>query len=657
MAGLLLTTGCVKNEEADGVKALREAQAELIKAKAQHETALDEADAAYRTAEAALKQAEVAYKNAQTDGVKLQNALLQAQVDVANAKTEVEKQKAANEVEKLKMQLEILKAEQQGKMDKAVAEAEAALNQAKIKLEQSKRALEAEIAKSKSLNPTLSEYMAKYNAAINLVENYRSVIVEKQKTIAGLNLQKDFGDLSNAGFEEYLTNALAQRQRDLAKVKDWKEKYKAVYADPSTLQSAINEQRVRLSQLEDDQKEKAEEIEAAADAIEDAKQVRTDAGTDYSDAMDWVDDIDALSSDDLTAHVDVDEDIAEDLLNKPQSGSRTVFSLVHYTKEISDKADALLEEQETLVLLNKQLTAVKDLYKSYKGKLDAAQTARDNAKIKYHEALANYNKVYLANGGDNTAAAVKTAQTAMNNAEASFTTADNNLKDLKSDINNAILETGTIDENDAADWYKNYYKKWVGDNDKEIQDAIEQLEETDIPKQETEVADAEEDLNDAKADETLANAYLAYCNNQLGGDPDATIKTLKDKYYAAKADVEKAEKAKEALDDEKEAIDDDVKYVKDFLGILDSGDNVGLEDTYSQITSKLDDFDHQIAGLNQAIASLQKTIKEGADALEYLANRIAAEEENLADLKEKLSVSEKEADYYLDLINAELGTK
>lgn len=63
----LLFTGCVKNEESSGVEAMRKAQASLIQARADHESALIASEVAFEEAIAAIQQANADLACAETD--------------------------------------------------------------------------------------------------------------------------------------------------------------------------------------------------------------------------------------------------------------------------------------------------------------------------------------------------------------------------------------------------------------------------------------------------------------------------------------------------------------------------------------------------------------------------------------------------------------
>ena len=112
-----LFVGCIDNKEPGGVALVREAIAELYKAKALYQKALVDyvqADAEFRRAQADLEKAKAAILNQKAETIKLENELLKLQVDLEKAinalKTEVEKARLQAEIVLIQSQLDAEKA-------------------------------------------------------------------------------------------------------------------------------------------------------------------------------------------------------------------------------------------------------------------------------------------------------------------------------------------------------------------------------------------------------------------------------------------------------------------------------------------------------------------------------------------------------------------
>lgn len=124
-AGLLagatpVFTGCIDNEEPEGITVLRGAKAELLKAKA----AVEQASIAEIQARAALLEAQAATEKAEAAIKEAQAKVIEAQAKQIEAQTEAEKQAAA-------LELEAARAE----MEQQAALAEVALKQAELNLQ------------------------------------------------------------------------------------------------------------------------------------------------------------------------------------------------------------------------------------------------------------------------------------------------------------------------------------------------------------------------------------------------------------------------------------------------------------------------------------------------------------------------------------------
>jgi DNA repair exonuclease SbcCD ATPase subunit len=612
LSGLLFTS-CIENEESDGVKALRMAQASYIQALADHESAIISADSIYQSALAAIEQ---------------------ATADKTVATTELE--------------IEIMEAVQQSKLDQAVADAEADLAASQISLEQALRDLEAEIAESDAATPALDEYVTYYKEAIVEVESLRSQIVDKEAEINAAEIA-----ITYSGASDYLINSLAEAQEDLEKEQDWQEKYEAANDDPSSIYSDLNAAEVAYDGLLADQTDLQSEIDDAADASNAAADLVQDALDDYQEAQDWVD-----MAEDFTStegyYAEIDGDILEDVMDEPGTGDAYYYSLVDYDDMIEAQGEVVSSLQEQRTYFQNQLSAVTALYNAYATSLDAAQTARDAALAAYNDAVQAYNVALLAAQdtdplSDATSdATVVAANNAMSDALTDYNDADDDLTTIKSDIAAAAVGFGVEDSEESEyDWSSNFYN-WVGNNDTEIEDLIELLSDVTIPSIQDLIDDETADLEELEADRDVVVAVIAYYEDLLGSDTDAAIAALKDAYFDAKDVYFAALDAEEVLSDEMSDLTEEIAYA---LAVKDA-----FDDDYTRISSRLELFDTTIANLTAEIESLQEQI-DNADItdVEYLQGQLEVLALELEHLEEELTVEETKADNYLALINVELS--
>jgi hypothetical protein len=612
LSGLLFTS-CIENEESEGVKALRLAQASYIQALADHESAIISADSIYQAALAAIEQ---------------------ATADEFVASTELE--------------IEIMEAVQQSKLDQAVADAEADLAASEVLLEEALLELEAQIAESDAATPALDEYVAYYKEAIVEVESLRSQIVDKEAEISEAEIA-----ITYSGASDYLINSLADAQDDLEKELDWQEKYEAAEEDPSTIYSDLNAAEVAYDGLLADQTDLQSEIDDAADASNVAADLVQDALDDYQEAQDWVD-----MAEDFTStegyYAEIDGDILEDVMDEPGTGDAYYYSLVDYDDLIEDQGEVISSYQETRTYYQNQLSAVTALYNAYSTSLDAAQTARDAALDAYNSAVQAYNVALLAaqdtdaSSNATSDATVVAANNTMSDALTDYNDANDDLTTIKDGIAAAAVEFGVEDSEESEyDWSSNFYS-WVGDNDTAIEELIDELSDVTIPAVQENIDDETAELEELEADSSVVAAVIAYYEDLLGSDTDAAIETLKDAYFDAKDVYYAALDAEEVLSDEMSDLTDEIAYA---LAVKDA-----FDEDYTRISSRLELFDTTIADLYAEIDSLQEQI-DNADItdVEYLEGQLEVLELELEHLEEELTVEETLADNYLALINVELS--
>lgn len=201
-AGMLLGatpvfTGCIDNDEPEGISILRGAKAELLKAKASVEAAKVaqiQADAALTQAQAKIAEAEAAIKLAQADYVKAKALEMQYKAELANITNEEKRAELENQIK--------IYAEQRAAAERK-AKAEAA------ELEKTLLAVKTELVKQQALyEQALKNLILAQNTLTKEQQNYL------QPYINAVETAKTNVDLKAEAYEKK-ADALAQAMKDL----------------------------------------------------------------------------------------------------------------------------------------------------------------------------------------------------------------------------------------------------------------------------------------------------------------------------------------------------------------------------------------------------------------------------------------------------------
>lgn len=399
---IMTFTSCIKNEETDGVKALREAQAELIRAKAASETLMGQAEANYLNAQAALQNAQVEYQLAQ---VEYQN-LLNAAKELSNA---MQAAKDSMELERLKAQQEITladialqKANMMYALDIAEIEAEQSLMDAQLALEASKREYEKIMAQYAISNPALVEYMSEYNDKLDEIHNLKSEINSENFKLAKMKLyDEDDNSLAQKAFEK------TRKETELASNKAWLAKYNAVSVDLSTKEAAkkdaeieLAEQNVSLSELNGEITAKQFDVDAALEAWNTALELTVDANDEYNKALELKDLVEFFEGDDLSGTRLISKEDINAVDRELVSVEAYYKSIAAYQEIIDNDGDIYSDEQVAEARVNKAtVELVVAYYKTIVGGttisngVSAKKDAYFAAKRVSEQAEENYNSV------------------------------------------------------------------------------------------------------------------------------------------------------------------------------------------------------------------------------------------------------------------------
>ncbi len=168
LAAALATTslsGCIDNDEPDGILALRQAKASYINAQAANETTLANADAAYKAAETAVKAAEAKQAEAVAKKAEYEAALAEYEAKLAEAKTEAD-------IAAVKAELEVTLQQLANDLQTAKAEAEQLAQKAQTELNNLKASYNASLA-------ALEKSTAAYAEALKQIKTEETVLDTK----------------------------------------------------------------------------------------------------------------------------------------------------------------------------------------------------------------------------------------------------------------------------------------------------------------------------------------------------------------------------------------------------------------------------------------------------------------------------------------------
>lgn len=264
-AGLLagatpVFTGCIDNDEPEGISILRGAKAELLKAKAAVEAARVaevQANAALIQAQAKVQEAEATKAQAEAEKLKAEAAIAQAQADLLNAQTEAAKAEAQaiiEENERIQKEWEEQAAVRAAQAEAAIKEAEYAALEAQAKYKEALVALQA------SQEGVLSSYISDLKYATDEYYNALEALRLAQRNL----LNQDEAMADKEADKEYITRDL-QRQVTLTTAT-----YNGAKSALAQAQQNVKDiENMPISELDEKQKSIQEELNSIQKAIAD----------------------------------------------------------------------------------------------------------------------------------------------------------------------------------------------------------------------------------------------------------------------------------------------------------------------------------------------------------------------------------------------------
>lgn len=275
LAAALATTslsGCIDNDEPDGILALRQAKASYINAQAANETTLANADAAYKAAETAVKNAEAKQAEAIAKKAEYEAAKAEYEVKLAEAKTEAE-------IAAIKAELDVTLQEKANELQQAKAEAEQLAQKAETELNNLKASYNASLAALESSASAYTEALKQIKASETVLDtksgSYITVAQVYQKYLSSKDAYRYATEEVAEASAEYIealmqqeieTNELANELAD--DLKDAKLKQQAAEKALEVQKTALEAAQNKGLMTETEYTEKMNEIEAQISAIE-----------------------------------------------------------------------------------------------------------------------------------------------------------------------------------------------------------------------------------------------------------------------------------------------------------------------------------------------------------------------------------------------------
>lgn len=592
-------SGCIDNEESEGVKSLRKAQANLIQARAYEITLRANADSAYATvqlrigiAQAVMAEAEAAFEAAQYD----------------------------NERATLAIKLEIEMLEQNA----LLAAEQANLAEAQKDLEIALSDYEAELADDRAKNKNLDSYLDSYKDAIVEANALQVEIIGLQESLFKAEfyaLDSDLAITTDILEKKELEKSKLERTLDLNE--GWLAKAEAVYGNTADRHAVINDVREIKEQLELEIDAKDVEIEKLDGQMNAKEKAYENALVAYGAAMDAEDKIEAFTD---GAGGTIPQGVLETLTDTPNEAAASYSSLDTYNTQLVAENEALGLLMDDRTDINSSLTRIKALKNSFATALDAAEEAVETAEANLNAAQHNKNMAELQVDTD-----------------PSNTTYATNLATRISELATAVTAHGAaVNERDAIITAinnsplleSNYYSSVAIDQLSDI-DTLIVRNERKLELKNDAIAEQQEKVSKLNDDIAVVNGYITYLQTIEVGD----VAALKGVYFDARSDYFELLDQKEVLDIDKGILAVDLASATSL--------ETSLKGDYDDINTFIDARIDDIAGNKADIANLDADFATWDSYVAALGRKIEQKQVELA-------IREKEAAKYKALIDLEL---
>lgn len=592
-------SGCIDNEESEGVKSLRKAQASLIQAKAYETNVRANADSAFAV-------------------VQLRIEIASAVIAEANAALEAAKRDNERSTLAVKLEIEMLK------QNALLAAEQANLAEAQKDLEIALSDYEAELADDVAKNKILDKYLVSYKAAIADANDLQVEIIGLQESLFKAEfyaLDSNLAITADILEKKELEKSKLERTLDLNE--GWKAKAEAVYGNTADRHAVINDVREIKEQLKLEIDAKDVEIEKLDGQMKAKIKAYENALVAYGDAMDAEDKIEAFTD---GAGGDIPQEVLETLTDTPNEAAASYSSIEDYNKELVAENEALGLLMDDRTDINSSLTRIKALKNSFAPALAAAEEAVKTAEANLNAAQHNKNMAELQVDTDpsNTTYATNltTRQAELATAGTAYSEAVNERDAIKTAINaSPLLES-------------NYYSIVAIDQLSDIDTLIVRNERA-LEQKNDAIAEQQEKVSDLIADLAVVNGYITYLQTIEVGD----VAALKAVYFAARSDYFELLDQKDVLDINKGILEVDLASATSL--------ETSLKGDYDDINTFIDARIDDIAGNKADIANLDADFATWDSYVAALGRKI--EQKQL-----ELDITEKQAAYYKALIDLEL---
>ncbi|TAJ09392.1 hypothetical protein DMA11_20160 [Marinilabiliaceae bacterium JC017] len=607
----ILFTGCVKNEEADGVKALRLAQAELIKAKASATTTAAEAEAAFKAAQTLIEQAKAKQQEALARMEEANARMKELEAELQAAQNEADKELIAIRLEQQKQQIQLSIEQTKAQIEYAAVMAQQQLAEAKTALQSALRDLEVELAKNAE-NVTAREYMTLYKTALGKVNGLRGDITELTAELAILELYIPDFDMQK---DRKAINAMLKAEFDWEKQKleselaFWesiKLKYEEVVANPSTLQETLDEALLNLANIEKQLNDvNAEYLKLYSD-YESKAVAYSEATSVYRELLEVI-----SNNEELINNWNEDPLFDGDIMIGETGEPMNFQSIPWYAEEVEQLTDAIVLLNEGIVEYNEDLSLCRQRIAVYEPEYNKKKKALATAEAELLAAEIAWTKADADLKLDPTNSALITAEsealTAKNEAQSAYNDASTAFDEVE-----ALYEPRKTEETDLLD------------DIAASGDMIAQHEEK--------IAEYTEATGIVNGEVARLETELAAANTSIEAQRTLTETTL-EAYNEATDKKDESHKKMELLQIERGIMYD----------YCDGLDDEGL------------DMQNMMDVINENVYELKAEIAEMEIASEERDGIIEAMKAELANLEAELAVYQKEADHYKTLLDQELG--
>jgi chromosome segregation ATPase len=545
---VVVLASCVKNEESDGVKNIRDAQAKLISAQA------DQA------------LAEVQRIVEQVNGLKITNQTetYNAQLKELELKAKISSDTA--ELTNLARGQKLLA--EQHKIDLLTAAAD--LERAKIKIIQAKLDLE------NSNDQVLKGYITTFDGLLLQIVN-----LDKQIALAQYNYDiynHVDKDIIIAGYNRDIVDLNIDKKYLLMQVdyvKAAQAKFQSAVADPST---ALTAAATANAEKEDIRKQ----LEAELIEVEKADKDQQDKSNKWNDASAAVTVIKQKIN--ILAYNGYDNDIINGVLYK---------SIYTYEQDVIGLTNSNINLDLQLTGYKEQWTYWNAQLSIWKSKFNDLETIYDTKKAAYNTAYNNYSAAQAAlnaaQQADNTYNTAET-QTTLDNAQIAFNSAQNALTTANTEYQNAEgLYLNAQTQVASAQSGVNNFGSSITDTEKSI-------------------ANNDNQITLYTNQKTAAVAELAALKGQLTTAVN-TEEAARLAYVAAEVKYNELTAQRDLFDDQYDLLDALVDDLEDLAGNI-LQDAYDFEGDISDLNGEIEDIDGQIAAKTAQIENEKNGIKK-----------------------------------------------